>query len=241
MGISIDIYLAIIAVCVAGLIRGFSGFGAGMVLVPSLSVLYSPLIAVITVVLLEIIPIVQLLPAAISKCEWRSVIPMAVASILMIPIGSVVLINTDPDIMRLAIAILLLLGVGVLLTGWRYKGEFNVWTSSPTGMVSGFISGATSLGGLPVVLYYLSGKQSQSVIRASIVVFLVIATLMSLISYSSLGVISKDIVLRTLLFIPFFIVSILIGGRLFGKVSDIIFRRITLLIIVSASFTMLFT
>ena len=51
-----EFYIAIIAVLAAGVLRGFSGFGAGMVLVPSLSLLYNPMVAVITVVLLETIP-----------------------------------------------------------------------------------------------------------------------------------------------------------------------------------------
>ena len=237
---SIEFYLAIIAVCIAGVIRGFSGFGAGMILVPSLSILYSPVVAVVTVVLLEIIPIIQLLPGALSKCDWRNIVPMSITSIIMIPIGSMVLINMNPEVMRISIAILLLFCVVVLMTGWRYKGEYNRWTSSSTGMLSGFISGSTSLGGLPVVLYFLSGKQSQSVTRASIVVFLVITALIALFTYFSLGIISNEVVLRTSWYIPFFVVSIWLGGQLFGKVSDVTFRRVTLFIIGSAGFAMLF-
>ncbi|MDT8405262.1 hypothetical protein [Sulfuriflexus sp.] len=54
IGFGSEMYLAAVAVLVAGFIRGFSGFGAGMILVPVLSLLYSPVVAVVTVALLEL-------------------------------------------------------------------------------------------------------------------------------------------------------------------------------------------
>lgn len=237
---SIEMYLAISAVLVAGVLRGFSGFGAGMVLVPSLSLLYSPIIAVVTVVLLEIIPSIQLLPNAISKCEWRSVVPMSLAALVTIPLGSFILVYTDADVMRSSISILVLLCVVVLATGWRYKGEYTSRESTATGFASGLIGGATSLGGLPVILYYLSGKNTTAVTRASIVVFLVVTTLVSVVTYLSHGIVTSDVMLRTAWLAPFFILAIWMGGYLFGKVSESFFRAVTLTLVGSVGMAMLF-
>jgi len=239
MPFSAEMYMAIIAVLIAGVLRGFSGFGAGMVLVPSLSLLYSPIIAVVTVVLLEIIPSIQLLPNAISKCEWRSVMPMSLAAVITIPLGSFILVYTDAMVMRTSISILVLLCVVVLATGWRYKGEYTLRESSATGFTSGLIGGATSLGGLPVILYYLSGKNTTAVTRASIVVFLVVTTLVSVVTYLSHGIVTSDVVLRTAWLAPFFMVAIWIGGNLFGKVSESFFRSVTLLVVGSVGVAML--
>lgn len=241
MPLTIEFYFAIIAVLIAGILRGFSGFGAGMVLVPSLSLLYNPLVAVVSVVLLEMIPAIQLLPNVISKCHWRSVIPMSLASVFTIPLGSFVLVNADADVMRHSISILVLLCVFILAIGWQYKGAYSLKASTMTGMASGLISGATSLGGLPVMLFYLSGSQETKVTRASIVVFLVITVLVSLVTYLSHGIITSDILLRTVLLAPFFIVAIWFGGRLFGKASEALFRMITLSLLGSIGLAMLFT
>ena len=240
MPFSAEMYLAIIAVLIAGVLRGFSGFGAGMVLVPSLSLLYSPIIAVVTVVLLEIIPSIQLLPNAISKCEWRSVVPMSLAALVTIPLGSFILVYTDADVMRSSISVLVLLCVVVLATGWRYKGEYTSRESTATGFASGLIGGATSLGGLPVILYYLSGKNTTAVTRASIVVFLVVTTLVSVIAYLSHGIVTSDVVLRGAWLAPFFMIAIWGGGHLFGKVSESIFRAVTLTLVGSVGMAMLF-
>jgi len=241
MAFSADFYFTIMVVLLAGTFRGFSGFGAGMIMVPILSLVYSPLIAVITVVLLELIPVFQLLPGAISKCHWRSVIPMSLSSIVAIPFGSFLLVYADANFMRNVISIIVIICVFVLATGWRYKGEYKLTATTATGTISGLISGATSLGGLPVILYYLSGKHKTEIARATIVVFLGVTALVSLVTYSSHGIISSDIIVRTAWLAPFFILATWIGGRLFGKVSESLFRNITLLLLGSVGITMLLT
>ena len=241
MPLTVEFYFAIIAVLIAGVLRGFSGFGAGMILVPSLSLLYNPMVAVVSVVLLETIPAIQLLPNVISKCHWRSVIPMSLASTVAIPMGSLILVNADVDVMRISISILVLLCVFILAIGWHYKGGYTVKASTMTGVASGLISGATSLGGLPVILYYLSGSQETKVTRASIVVFLVITVFVSLVTYIAHGIITSEILLRTALLAPFFIIAIWIGGSLFGKASEELFRMVTLSLLGSVGLAMLFS
>ena len=223
-----DFYVAIIAVFVAGVLRGFSGFGVGMVLVPILSLVYNPMVAVITVVLLEIIPSIQLVPSSIAQCEWRSVLPMAISGIVTVPIGTLILVHTDANTMRVGIAVLVLLCVTILATGWRYQGSHTLKLPTMTGMASGLISGAASLGGLPVILFYLSGEHSSKVARASIVVFLFITAMVSLLTCLFHGIIHWDIVLRAVWLAPVFVLAIWVGGRLFGKVSESLFRTVTL-------------
>lgn len=231
MDISIEFLFAIVAVIFAGVVRGFSGFGVGMVLVPTLSLLYSPVVAVLTVVLLEIIPSIQLLPNAFRKCDWRSVMPISIAVIVTIPIGSWVLVYTDPQILRIIIASILIISVIILASGWRFRGEYTTTMTTSTGAASGLISGATSLGGLPIILYYLSGKFSAEVARASMVVFLLFTAVVSLITYGMHGLFNTELVIRTAWMVPPFILSIGLGGFLFGKVPESIFRNMTLLLL----------
>ena len=50
---------------VAGIIRGFTGFGSALIAVPTLAYLYGPAAAVVIEVLIEIPVVLYLLPAAI--------------------------------------------------------------------------------------------------------------------------------------------------------------------------------
>jgi len=239
MSIPADIYLATLVIFVAGVMRGFSGFGSGMILVPSLSLIYDPLAAIITVVLLEIIPIIQMFPKSIRNCHWRTVLPLSLGAVVIIPFASLLLLHADESVMRYSISILVILCVLVLASGWRYQGEATVSATTTTGIVSGLIGGATCMGGLPIVMYYLSTNLSVQVIRASIVVFLVITSIVALVSYSSHDLISMEIFMRCVWMTPVYILAIWFGGSLFGKVSESLFRNLTLVILASAGIALL--
>lgn len=236
---SAEVILTVLAVIIAGIFRGFSGFGTGMILVPSLSVIYEPVVAVITVVLLELFTIIQLVKSSYSKCHWPTVVPMAIVSSITVPFGVQILVNVDAQTMRIIISILVLLSVVTLSSGWRYQGQMGFKISSITGISSGLITGATSLGGLPVILYYLSSQLTTQVARASMIMFLIITTLVSLVTYIYHGIISQDIVFRTATIAPVFIIAIAIGSQLFDKVSESFFRKIILSILGGISIMML--
>ena len=228
----ITFILASLAVLVAGLVRGFSGFGAGLVLVPSLSLLYSPQVAVVSVVIMELIPAVQLVPRAARRCHWASVLPMALAALVTIPLGSYVLVVIDEHSMKMIIAVMVLLGTATLASGWRYRPlESSHKAPLMTGAVSGILSGATGLGGLPVILYYLSGTQKAEVTRASMVMFLMVSVIMSLLMFVYHGIVSRDILWLCLSLAPLLLLSTWMGGRIFGRVSDNTFRHVLLVML----------
>ena len=225
---SFEVLLAVIAVIIAGIFRGFSGFGTGMILVPSLSVIYEPIVAVVTVVLLELVTALQLAKTSLPDCHWQTVIPMAIISSLMVPFGAILLINIDANTMRIVISVLVMLSVAILSSGWRYKGEAGFKISTITGVSSGLITGATSLGGLPVILFYLSSRLSTRVARASMIVFLIITSIVSLVTFMFHGIVKSDDIARTAAIVPVFIFAIWLGGMLFGKVAEPLFRKIIL-------------
>lgn len=239
MWIPVELILTVAAVFAAGVIRGFSGFGTGMVLVPSLSLLYEPVVAVVTVALLEAIPAIQLLRVGIAHCHWPTVIPMSVISTITVPLGALLLVSIEADTMRVIISIIVIVCVVILATGWRYKGDSGLKASAMTGALSGAITGATNLGGLPVILYYLSTSLTAQVTRASIIIFLVISAVVTLVTYTSYGIITKDILISTTWVAPVFLIAIWVGGRLFGKVSETFFRTATLTLLVGVSVMML--
>lgn len=238
---SFDVVLVVAAVIIAGIFRGFSGFGTGMILVPSLSLIYEPVVAVITVVLLELMTALQLVKTSLPHCHWRTVLPMALISSLTIPLGALVLLAVDANTMRIVIAILVMLSVVILSSGWRYKREAGFKIAAITGVSSGLIAGATSLGGLPVILYYLSSHLASQVARASMIIFLIITTMVSLVTYMFHGIITSDVMLRTATIAPVFIITIWLGGMLFGKVSESSFRKIILSLLGGISVMMLVT
>ncbi|CAN0478585.1 unnamed protein product, partial [Discosporangium mesarthrocarpum] len=62
INLNIDLALIIVAVCIGGFIRGFTGFGSALVIVPSLALVFSPREAVAMHAVMEIPVILSMLP-----------------------------------------------------------------------------------------------------------------------------------------------------------------------------------
>ena len=72
-----DLWPAVTVVLVSGVMRGFSGFGGAMLVVPVLSIVYSPREAVAISAGLGLIANLQLLPGALRITQWRQEIGRA--------------------------------------------------------------------------------------------------------------------------------------------------------------------
>ena len=134
----------------AGLVRGFAGFGSGLMMVPVLALVFGPKAAVPIVVILEIAVSVQLLPRARGDVEWRFVGIMAAGAFLTMPLGVYFLASMDAELMSRLIAINVIVAVILLASGWRYNGPRPAWLTMIVGAISGVFVAATTLGIPPV-------------------------------------------------------------------------------------------
>ena len=104
-----------------GFLRGFTGFGAALIIVPVLSIIYTPQVAVIMHLLMEIPSTIQLLPSALQKSEKRCIFPMLVALLAGVPLGAFLLSIIDEQILRVIISVFVLIAVCLLASNWRYS------------------------------------------------------------------------------------------------------------------------
>lgn len=212
-------------VAIAGFTRGFSGFGAGLILAPALSLLFNPQLVVATVVLLEITAGASLIPEALQKTKWQEVLPLVLSAIVMVPIGAHFLALLEPSLMRRIIGGLILGFVLLLLTGKsRYTQPRLAWTLG-VGATSGFLTGLAGIGGPPIVLYQMSGSNPAAASRANFIVFFALTQLIALGSYWAKGLMSANVWTLFVSFMPAFIVGLLIGQRYFKRVDELLFRR----------------
>jgi hypothetical protein len=63
----------------AGLVRGFTGFGSALIYMPLVSAVYSPQIAAATLLLIDSISSLPVSIRAIPQCNWREVTPVTIA------------------------------------------------------------------------------------------------------------------------------------------------------------------
>jgi hypothetical protein len=223
-----DFAIAAFAIAVAGLIRGFSGFGSAMILSPVLSLLWGPTVGVPVAILVEVAPTLQLTPAALRIADRRTVWSLGVPALLLIPVGSWLLVSLPAETMRRAIAVLVLALVAILWSGWRYRGPRGPGVSAVVGALGGFLSGSTGIGGPPTIIYLMSGGDGPALIRANLIGYFSLMFLGLVAFFAWSGLITVDVLWRAGLLIPVFVLGIAAGTRLFGLASETTFRHIAL-------------
>jgi uncharacterized protein len=210
----------------AGLARGFSGFGAALIFVPIATRLLGPQIAAPLLLLTDGFVAAPLVFTTWSLARKNEVFLMSMGALVGIPLGTVILSYADPLLLRWAIVVIVVVMLGLLVSGWRYSGTPHRSLTTAVGAFSGVLSGISQIGGPPVVAYLLGSKGSVASLRASTILYFAIASMITLASYLIGGLITRQIVLVALALLPFYSAGLWAGSRMFGKASDQFFRRI---------------
>ena len=133
--------------------------------------------------------------------------------------------------MRRAIGLLVLGFTAVLGIGWHYRGSVRLPLTLGVGAVSGFLSGAIGIPGPPIILFYLSGPANARVARGSMIAFFAFTTATALVTYTWHGLYTDGVLWRAVGLMPVFVSGTWFGRRLFGRVSEVAFRRAALLLL----------
>ena len=218
---------------VAGLVRGFSGFGAALILAPGLTLVMVPADAVTMTILLNTATASQLLLPALRQTRWRDVGPMAAAALAVIPFGSLLLTALDGLVVRRVIGAIVLGFSVVLLAGWRYRGGRSLPANLVVGALGGLLTGLAGVGGPPIILYFLSGDRPMAENRAGFISFFAVTQLAALVPLLWQGLVTGELLLHTALLVPVFIVATHAGARLFKYASEKLAHRLALGLLVA--------
>lgn len=158
---------------IAGVVRGFTGFGTALVYLPIAGLFLPPVWALIVLVVMDVLGPLPTMPRA-----WRDGQPKAVAKlwlgmVLALPLGLSILYAVRPEVFRYAVCIASLVVPFLLSSGLRYQREPGTKMLFGTGVASGFLGGVAGVPGPPVILLYLASSRPTEVIRANISMYLV--------------------------------------------------------------------
>lgn len=220
---------------IAGLARGFSGFGAALIFIPLASAAVGPTLAAPILLVIDGFGAAPMLPSAWRYSDRRAVFVMSAGALVAIPVGTLALTRIDPVMLRWGISTAILLLVGLLASGWRYAGRPLPIVTVGVGLVSGFLSGSAQIGGAPAVAYWLGSASSAQSVRANMVLFLACSTVYTVVAYGVSGLFGWGMVALSLAAGPAYLAGTTLGTRMFGLASQETFRRICLALIALAA------
>ncbi len=220
---------------VAGLARGFSGFGGALIFVPLASALAGPRIASPLLLVIDATMTLGLLPDAVKRANRREVLTMLIGALFGVPVGTAALAFAPPLVLRWTISVIVLCLLCFLISGWRYRGRPKAPLSIATGAVSGVFGGVAQMSGPPVVAYWLGGAIPREAVRANLVTYFALSSVISATSYVSAGLLTLESLLLSVAVGPGYAIGIAIGSALFGRASEQTFRRICYALIASSA------
>lgn len=225
---------------VAGVMRGFSGFGAALMVSPVLALAVGPRTAIPAILIMMTITSLQLVPRAWKEANWGTVVPLAVGGSLGLPLGTWVLIAVNQEIMRRAISATVVVFAVLMMFGWRFRGRVGPALTAMVGTFGGFVSGAAAAGGPPVVMFLLAGPENAARNRAAIILYFFFTQLAAIFIFWAAGLLTLRALWIALPMIPAMLIGTWIGARMFGKASDAVYRRIALALLLAIGLSTLF-
>ena len=152
---------------------------------------------------------------------------------LTLPLGAWLLTYIDAEDMRRFIAILVI-SAGIMLgSGWRYSRTPTLAVTIPVGLVSGFLSGSANIGGPPVVVFLMAGRNTAMEVRAGIMACFSFSAVFRIIAYGLLGLLTMPLFWISVALIAPYMAGIFIGSRAFSGISEKLFRWTVLVVVLT--------
>lgn len=232
-------WLVIIAF-VAGLVRGFAGFGTALVFLPVAAQIIDPVWAVTVLIVMDLAGPAPAIPRALKDGHPKDLLRLVAATALALPFGMAVLFAVDSNLFKLAVSVISLIMLVILMSGKRYQGKVTppiVWT---TGGIAGVLGGAAGIPGPPVILLYMASSHTARVIRANTTAYLFFFDAMMLIGFAFVGRLAGlPLILGLLVMVPN-LMGNLVGGAVFNPKYESLYRYVAYLIIAASSLSGLF-
>ncbi|HKS14702.1 MAG TPA: sulfite exporter TauE/SafE family protein [Pseudomonas sp.] len=199
----------------AYVIFGIAGFGSALIASPILA-LYIPIAKIVPLLaLIDLCAAVVNVSRDARKADWtelRRLVPLMVVGSL---IGAAILLQSQPDILLLALGVFVVGYSLYSLSGLRPERSFSRVAALPFGSVGGVFSALFGSGGF-IYAIYLSGRiRDKNAMRVTQTTLIGLSTLTRVVLFALAGVYLDTSLLWLALFLaPGMLIGITVGRRL---------------------------
>lgn len=232
------IYL-VLGATLAGLVRGFSGFGTAMVFIPIAGQVLSPIATLTVLFVMDLIGPIPNIPRALRDGQLVDVSRLFVGSLIGAPIGVYLLTLMSEDVFRLSGASFSLLLLLLLIFGVRYRGTLGKGLIYLTGSIGGLFGGAVGIPGPPVIMLYMASTLPPAVIRANNTLFLLVVDVLFFSIFWFKGLLLTHYILIGIIIAVPYLTFCILGAFLFNPRREKIYRITAYIIIFISAFSAL--
>ena len=219
-------------VALAGMLRGFSGFGFALAAVPLLSWSLPVNEVVPLVTVLQTVSCLPALGRQAGDADWRHVAQLIVCAPLGLLPGLWLLRWTDDRLLGLAVGVVELVCIAVLSRGYSLRRRpAMLWVAS-AGVASGFLQGLAGMAGPPVIVLQMAWHRSARATRATLTAFFLCISVLGVIGIAASGLLSRHVLLLAAIGLPLLFIGQTTGQQGFILLAGSpVYRRLTLLLL----------
>ena len=230
----------IVAVCVGGIVRGFTGFGSALIIIPALTLAFDPLQAVVMHSIMEIPVVLGLAPTAVRHADRRIVLPMIALLCITTPIGAAILSTVNVDFLKIAISFAVLAMVCLLAVQDRVSALLGTRGTLVGAAAGGLIQGATGVGGPPIVTTLMARGDPPVTARGNVIAAMSSVIAISLVAFTAFGLITRETLVTGALAAPICLLATVGGMLAFRAFGGRHHRSVTLVVLVLTALETIF-
>ncbi|QZT38029.1 sulfite exporter TauE/SafE family protein [Halosquirtibacter xylanolyticus] len=203
----------------ASLLKGMTSFGFSLMAFPILLNFYSPMVLVPALTLCNVLTSAQIIFTTKSEKSKHSNHWLIIAGFVGIIPGVLLLQTLDVATLKVIVGVIFVLLSILFLSGFRFKIKHPIRAQIIAGSTAGFLGGALSVSGPPLVLFLTSMQFSNQEFRLHFARFSVLTSSVAFIGYFLSGMITPQVWKIFLISFPILILGTILGQRLSTKVS----------------------
>jgi uncharacterized membrane protein YfcA len=242
LGLNIFTILFLGGTFFAALVAGLGGFAFGIVAAGIWLYILTPLQTATLIMGLGLVVQGYSVWKLRDALSWSRLAPLLIGSVFGVPLGVFALAHADPRYVRLSIGVVLVLFslYGLLRPAIKPVKVASLPADLSVGFFNGVLGGATGLAGIIVVIWsQLRGwtKDQQRTVFQPVGV----ATFaMSAAWLGGQGSISRDVLKLFVIALPVLLAGTWLGLKLYGRLNEVQFRKLVLVLLLASGAVLLF-
>lgn len=219
-----ELFAASAIVMLAAILHACTGFGFSVLATPFLLLVYDTSDAIQINIALSILISLFLMPKLVADVDKPLLGRLILGSLLGAPVGIVIYVYANPDQLRAAIGVLLLVFSVLVLRKLRFARSRR--RDLMTGGFSGALTAGLGMPGPPLMVYFAGTTLTPSVLRSTTLVCFLVTYSISLILQIVVGSSSLEVLKAALFLTPATAAGVVIGQLLFRRLDPAGFMKL---------------
>ncbi|MDH5711191.1 MAG: sulfite exporter TauE/SafE family protein [Gammaproteobacteria bacterium] len=221
----LQIFLSILIIFIAYVVKGLSGFGSGLVAIPLLAFLFPLKLIVPVLGLLSYSGTIMQSLQLRKQVVWRDLFPLIPFSVAGISIATWLLVNIEAHLLALALGIFVLSYSIYSLLAFNISAGSRHWAIL-AGSFGGLVGALFGTGGPFYVVYFKMRQLDKGAFRATIAMVFLIDGGTRMLTYASAGLFTQQVITLIVLLFPVLVIAMYVGNHLHIKINQHRFNQV---------------